>query len=293
MAMKKPQTPQELPKPHLTIPRSEATDKLSDRISLGKKIHDTDVQSEVELDTLKSERKIWHDYNKDLLSTIFSNERIAKEYESNSHGAIFMGGTRSLSEEIGDFRESMQYKLNSLQSVVGRLELFPEPVPTEAKQSHPNSSILAEGSESNIFIVHGHDNELKEQTARLISDLGLKPIILHEQENKGQTLIEKLESNANKSSFAIILLTPDDFGYSKKDGVEKARPRARQNVVLELGFFIAKLGRSRTCALYKGVDAPTDFDGVVYTLADEAQAWRYTVAKELKVAGYKIDMNKL
>ncbi|QQS20413.1 nucleotide-binding protein [Candidatus Saccharibacteria bacterium] len=187
----------------------------------------------------------------------------------------------------------MQYKLNSLQSIVGRLELFPETVPSHTSQSQPTITKLAEGSEANIFIVHGHDNELKEQTARLVSDLGLKPIILHEQENKGQTLIEKLESNANKSSFAIVLLTPDDYGYSVEDGLEKARPRARQNVVLELGYFIGKLGRSRTCALYKGVDAPTDFDGVVYTPADEAQAWRYTVAKELKAAGYKIDMNKL
>ncbi len=292
MATKKVQTPQELPKPSLTVSRSQARAKLEAQVKKGNELQAADIQIPQQLDHVKSERKNWHDYNKELLGTLFDNEKIAKEYEHNSHGAIFMAGIRSLGEEIGDYRESVQYKLNSLNSIIGRLDLFSEPIST-ASSTAASRPVMAEGAESNVFVVHGHDNELKEQVARLISDLGLNPIILHEQENMGQTIIEKLERNANKSSFAIILLTPDDYGYSAKGGPEEAKPRARQNVVLELGYFIGKLGRERTCALYKGVDAPSDFDGVVYTPADKSLAWRFKVAKELKAAGYSIDMNQL
>jgi predicted nucleotide-binding protein len=291
MATKKPQTPPELLKPTLTEPRDDVRAKLDDRIEKGKHLLEADIQSATQLDSLKNERKNWHDYNKELLGTLFSNEKIAKEYERSSHGALFMVGSRSVGQEINDYRESVQYKLNALQSIQGRIDLFTEPVGTVSAPVAPKS--MVEGAETHVFIVHGHDNELKEQVARLLTDLDLKPIILHEQENMGQTLIEKLERNANKSAFAIILLTPDDFGYSAKDGPDEAKPRARQNVVLELGYFIGKLGRERTCALYKGVAAPSDFDGVVYTPADESQAWRFNVAKELKAAGYNVDMNKL
>ncbi len=293
MATRKVQAPQELPKPSLTLPRTEARAKLEDQVKKGSELHDADIQNQQQLEHYEAERKNWHDYNKELLGTIFDNEKIAKEYEHSSYGAMFMEGTRSLGQEIGDYRESVQYKLNALSSVIGRLDLFSEPISTTSSMPDSSHPAMAEGSENNVFIVHGHDNELKEQVARLVSDLGLNPVILHEQENMGQTLIEKLERNANKSSFAIILLTPDDFGYSVQDGPEEAKPRARQNVVLELGYFIGKLGRERTCALYKGVDAPSDFDGVVYTPADESLAWRFNVAKELRAAGYTVDMNKL
>lgn len=292
MATRKTQQSQELPKPTLTQSRGEVRSKLEERLEKGRHLLDADIQSQEQLDTQKAERKKWHDYNKELLGTVFSNEKISHEYERNSHGALFMSGMRSLGEEINDYRESVQYKINALESIVGRLDLFSEPVGS-VPSTTINPPSLGDEAKDNVFVVHGHDNELKEQVARLVSDLGLTPIILHEQENMGQTLIEKLERNAKRSGFAIVLLTPDDFGYSAKEGADEAKPRARQNVVLELGYFIGKLGRERTCALYKGVDAPSDFDGVVYTPADESQAWRFNIAKELRAAGYEVDMNSL
>ena len=204
MATRKVQTPQELPKPSLTLPRAEARTKLEDQVKKGNGLHDADIQNPEQLDQLEAERKNWHDYNTELLGTLFDNEKIAKEYEHNSYGAMFMSGTRSLGQEIGDYRESVRYKLNALNSIIGRLDLFSEPVNTASSTALSSRPVMIEGAESNVFIVHGHDNELKEQVARLISDLGLNPIILHEQENMGQTLIEKLERNANKSSFCLL-----------------------------------------------------------------------------------------
>jgi len=92
---------------------------------------------------------------------------------------------------------------------------------------------------TDIFIVHGHDNEAKETLARYIEHIGCTPIILHEKPSQGHTVIEKLEAYANRSSFAVVLLTPDDIGYPK-DRQDDRKPRARQNVILELGYFLAK-----------------------------------------------------
>ncbi|KAF5437722.1 putative nucleotide-binding protein containing TIR -like domain [Candidatus Methanophagaceae archaeon] len=128
--------------------------------------------------------------------------------------------------------------------------------------------------------------------ARFIEHLKLNPIILHEKASKGSTIIEKLETHANVA-FAIILLTPDDVG-SIAIGQNNLLPRARQNVVLELGYFMGRLGRMRTCALVvEGVELPTDYSGVVYIQIDEKDAWKFELARELRAVGLSIDMNKV
>jgi predicted nucleotide-binding protein len=143
-----------------------------------------------------------------------------------------------------------------------------------------------------VFVVHGHDSEVKESVARFIERLGLEPIILHEQPNSGRTLIEKFEVFSDVG-FAVVLLTPDDVGASTKDK-ENLKGRARQNVVLELGYFTGKLGRRRVCPLYRrDVQIPSDFQGVIYTEIDAGGAWKTKLAQELVEAGFSIDLNAL
>lgn len=142
-----------------------------------------------------------------------------------------------------------------------------------------------------VFIVHGHDEAPRETVARFLEGLGLEVIILHEQTNRGMTIIEKLEAFA-KVGFAVVLFTPDDVGRAKHDPVD--RPRARQNVVLELGYFMGLLGRGRVCAIRKGdIEWPSDYGGVVWTSFDDAGGWRQALAQELDAAGYDIDFNKV
>lgn len=141
-----------------------------------------------------------------------------------------------------------------------------------------------------VFIVHGHAGEPREAVARFLEQLGLEPIILHEQANQGRTIIEKFEAHADVG-FAIVLLTPDDVGGP--DGREQ-RPRARQNVILELGYFIGRLGRSQVCALMMGeIELPSDILGVAWTPLDTGGAWKQALAKELAAAGYEFDWNKV
>jgi predicted nucleotide-binding protein len=141
-----------------------------------------------------------------------------------------------------------------------------------------------------IFIVHGHDEGARESVARFLEQLGFEPIILHEQANKGRTVIEKVEANSDVS-FAVVLLRPDDEGCVKGGTAE---PRARQNVLLELGYFIGKLGREKVCALKRGrVEIPSDFAGVVWETMDAGNGWRQALGRELQAAGHTIDWNKV
>lgn len=143
-----------------------------------------------------------------------------------------------------------------------------------------------------VFIVHGHEHGVKEEVARFIEKLGLEPIILHEQPNKGRTIIEKFEDYADVH-FAIVLLMGDDFGKAK-DGSKDLRLRVRQNVILELGYFLGKLGRDKVCAVYEnGVEIPSDYSGVLFVPLDKSGKWKFDVVKELKAAGFDVDVNKL
>jgi predicted nucleotide-binding protein len=137
-----------------------------------------------------------------------------------------------------------------------------------------------------VFIVHGHDDGPRESVARFLERLGFDPIILREQPNKGRTIITKFREEAANVGFAIVLMTPDDHGGQA--GTE-TQPRARQNVVFELGFFIGALGPERVAALVKGkVERPSDFDGVAYISLDQG-SWKTELGKELEAAGFEID----
>ena len=139
-----------------------------------------------------------------------------------------------------------------------------------------------------VFVVHGHDGELKQAVARIIEKQGIEAIILSEQANKGRTIIEKFEDYSDVSG-AICLFTADDYGRAKKD--EADNTRARQNVVLETGYFMGKLGRDHVVLLAdKGIEMPSDLSGVVYT---DTGSWQFALLKEMDAMGYKVDLNKL
>jgi predicted nucleotide-binding protein len=141
-----------------------------------------------------------------------------------------------------------------------------------------------------VFVVHGHDDGPREAVARFLERIGFEPIILHEQANRGRTIIEKVEAHGD-AGFAVVLLTPDDEGCLKG---ETPQPRPRQNVLLELGYFAGRLGRANVCALKVGdIELPSDFGGVVWEKFDVSGGWKLALARELRAAGFEVDGNKL
>jgi hypothetical protein len=147
----------------------------------------------------------------------------------------------------------------------------------------------ADREPTEIFIVHGHDSAAEFEVARYVDQLtGRRSIILDEQSSRGQTVIEKFETCGDTAGFAIVLLTPDDEGGPV--GAEK-QLRARQNVIFELGYFVARVGRKRVVALTKGdIEIPSDLAGVVYISLDGD--WRHRLGTELKeIESPGVDLN--
>jgi hypothetical protein len=146
------------------------------------------------------------------------------------------------------------------------------------------------GPSNSVFVVHGHD-AARHQVARFLELLGLKTIILDEQLNTGTTTVfQKFLDHAAEVGYAVVLATPDDIGGAVNSALQE---RARQNVIFELGFFIAKLGLNRICLLTRGdLELPSDIRGVI-TLDLDSDAWQLRLARELRAAGFKIDVERL
>lgn len=157
---------------------------------------------------------------------------------------------------------------------------------SETKEKEANT--ICESMKIKVFIVHGHDNALKQEVARMIEKQGLEAIILSEQVNRGKTIIEKFEEHSDVGA-AICLFTGDDYGKAKDTNSENLR--ARQNVVFEAGYFMGKLGRENVILIANpDIEIPSDLKGVVYT---NEKSWQIDVLKELKAIGYAVDFNKL
>jgi len=181
--------------------------------------------------------------------------------------------------------------LTAIVERLGSLEAKLDEYTSSAGASEPSPRYTRD-----VFIVHGHDGELKNELARLLEKLEFVPIILHEQADKGQTIIQKLQYESSRVGFAFILHTPDDEGR-KVGASSELNPRSRQNVVFEHGMFVGRFTHGRVCAIVRhGVEIPSDLSGVVYKtipVGGSIQSIAYDVVKELRAAGYVIDANKL
>ncbi len=213
------------------------------------------------------------------------------EFHDHEYHKIWHGGFNYLDSESQlqtKFAAGIPQTITVLEGLISRLEEIREDIGADAVPPIPRIAPLA--GTRRVFLVHGHDEAAKEAVARFLEKLNLIPIILHEQPNQGLTIIEKFEENADVD-FAVVLLTPDDFGYMA-GSPDDIKPRARQNVVFELGYFVGRLGRSRVCALHKGnVAIPSDYSGIIYVSMDDPQGWRLLLAREIKEAGIVVDLN--
>ena len=278
--------------PKLRVNRDEADNKIERQIEKGQWLHDQQISSDDELNHAIMDSGNWSIYNMELLRKLFdisapADRCISFNYERLSDDQkddrlIMSRRVPAFQDEVKEYQEFMAACINSLKGIHERLELCDKP-------SNMPQPTFGEA----VFIVHGHDNEAKETVARFVENLGIEATILHEQANKGQTIPEKFEEHADDAGFAIILLTPDDVG-APKDETNSLKPRARQNVVLELGYFWGRLGRKRLCVLYKeGVELPSDMSGIVYVPMDNFGGWKQKLAREMNRAKLPIDPEKL
>lgn len=171
---------------------------------------------------------------------------------------------------------------------------FPEIKAILPVAPEPSATVVVEQTKApRVFLVHGRNETVRERVARFLENVGIAPVILCEQPNEGRTIIEKVIDYSDVP-FAVVLLTADDVGRLASAADDMTRPRVRQNVLFELGYFIGKLGRKSVCALYEPtVEIPSDYNGVLFLELDNQGAWQLSLARELDAAGFEVDMKKV
>jgi predicted nucleotide-binding protein len=213
-------------------------------------------------------------------------------YISVYHPILHIGRGGQVGPSPDQIREGLVRGRNRAIALLdGEVASLRESVPQEMEAGDTESDNDASKEPcTDIFIVHGHDDAAKTEVALFIERAGLKPIILHDQVDAGQTIIEKFERHGGAAGFAVVVLTPDDVGGVDRDHLLR---RARQNVIGEMFWFAGRLGRDRVCALVKGdIEMPSDFAGVVYSVFDDHGGWKVKLRKELRAAGYAGDWER-
>ncbi|WP_051756733.1 TIR domain-containing protein [Kitasatospora purpeofusca] len=264
--------------------------KLGDQISKGEEIGRLPRTTAEEVQEFQSQFLNWNEYTDAILQSGFEVD-----------GALTLappGEFASLDIEIFDLKfgaaKTAEYvnaaltailpkKLRVLSSIRDRLELW--------QQESPASEQVAMGDA--IFLVHGRDHQARETVRGFLGRVTSRDVIvLDEEVGRGADILGKLLDHAQKASFAVVILTGDDEGGLA--GASEVKPRARQNVILELGLFIGLLGRSRVIALYEpGVEIPSDFLGVTYVELDSNKGWRIPLAAELRAAGIEASIDRI
>lgn len=276
--------------PRLTEPVATARAKLEARVAVGEELLQRDAPSPAPADMQKfqADQQAASDYDRDLLRRLFTTEEVMREYQMAEYSPVMALGPLTPAAEIKRYKEMVSDRVAKLRSIIARLELYENPAASHAPPATPASR----PDFTHAFVVHGRDDAARESVARFLTRLGIEPIILFEKASSGKTIIEKLE-HYGKVPFAVVLLTPDDEGRLAGSS-DALKPRARQNVLLELGFFVGKLGRENVCALCKPpIDVPSDWDGVVWVPMDEHDGWKTKLARELRAAGFTIDAGAL
>ena len=265
--------------------RAALAESLKQRIAEGEGLHKTtcdELSARKKWDEWLMAYRCWAKSAQDLIDTAGSQGVVIRDSDHPPAGECEQDFSRNSFQKN---RRAIRDGLVALQIVQRRVEVKSEAL--DQALTVPGES----GTEqrTRVFLVHGHDNELKETVARFLEHLLLSVVILFELPDRFETIIEKFEQYSNVA-YAVILLTPDDVGSARRGG--KSKPRARQNVILELGYFLGALGRSRVCALVDGqVELPSDLAGILTIGVDPHGAWKMRLATELRAAGIDVDLN--
>ena len=309
--MIKKRTQSEVPnKAILIMSKEDFSHKILDRIEEGKKLLAKDVPfqkspqdsyygysvrramqpvefSEVQQKFITEFHK-WTDYNCELLKQAFDIAN--NEYQSRYVGCGQVMVMSANEDLIKIYKDELRDKIDYLDSLHDKIDLLPCSFVNSQDALEKNT--VSKDSKK-VFIVHGHDANLRSKVELFVREVGFEPIVLFKQPNMGETIIQKLQREASDVVYSIILYTPCDLGKDKEKNDVGMKPRARQNVVFEHGYMCALLGMKNVCALVDdNVEIPGDLSGVLFVSVDEGM-WKFRIAKEMKAAGLKIDMNCL
>ena len=237
---------------------------------------------EVQVENALSKLKKWQQVIQDILKM---------QYQSDKHeNYIRFAKTIEQVKKGFDYKKELPKEYSNgitvLNGILESINLLSD------EDIHVDDEKILYDVSKNIFIVHGHDEARRVAVEAFVRSINYNPIVLFKEPSVGQTIIEKIESNAENICFAIVIYTSCDLGKAKESS--DLTPRARQNVVFEHGYMCAHLGRKKVVALLEnGVEQPGDLEGVIYVKLDDAGLWQIKVAHEMKAAGLIVDLNNI
>lgn len=256
MAKGKSTPPPSRSMPKLTVSRQEAQSRIEEQIKKSDGIKALKIGSEADLKAARQEYYKWHDFNRDLLRRLFDTEEVSDAY-SSWIGIAIGGRPTPLHQQIRDHLNDVDEKIHRLESVKEKLSLYDEP-----KQVAPEKAVASLAAPvpkpRRIFISHGRSDLWRQVQAYIEKDIKIPTLELAQEANRGRTVLQKLWDESGKCSFVVIVMTGDDQG---PDG----KPRARENVMHEIGFFQGRFGLENVCILYEEeTNIPSNIHGLVY-----------------------------
>jgi predicted nucleotide-binding protein len=285
-------TSQDLAKKEIADKIAEGARLRQDARRVADKFHDPqlgrtarEIMANSSVDEWVDKKSRWVGLTVNALRDIFAISEPAETFNnvSTSHAA----------QSKLDRQQTLAGEMVAIDAGLDHLRRLGEQFESVTRDSDAKQDVAMPAQKPSVFVVHGRDETIKHQVARALEMTGQHPVvILDEVPDRGRTIIEKFEEEASAAAYAVILVTGDDVGRLRKDSVEQ--PRARQNVLFELGWFAGRLGRKYlTLLCEEGVELPSDYRGVAYIVIDEHGKWKHRLIRDLHDAGLAFDSNKL
>ena len=258
----------------LNFPQNEVEKILQEQIEKGKKLLKIPIENLSQWKLAEDKYNNWHSQNFEQLGKIFKYKNIGLDYTKATWylGNIFLSNL-ILSEKIHKLHYDIKDKIKKLKSILSSLQLLAE---VESDKSELQK----------VFFIHGTDCGTSDRVLEFLTKKGIKPVILKELAAAGKTIIEMIQLRSDVK-YAIALLTPDNLGGISK---QKLNHRSEQNVLLELGIFVGKLGRENVSSLYEeSVELPLDYHDFKHIKIDKTRKWQKPLIAELKAAGFELN----
>ena len=257
---------------------------LDERIELGEELYYRQVETQADLKRNKDEYYSWSKYNSELLKKAFNKQQNEYQKIYDDTDSFFFGSIglrKSPLQDLKSLKDKINHKVNILKQISSKTEFMERNV----LKSNLFKNQELETNKTQIFVVAGQDNEARDKTTRFIENLGLEAIVLEDT----TLLLEKIKAYPN-AKFGIVLYTANPT-QDTKSANSNAKQKAQQNKILEHCFLMVKIGKNNVCALVsENVDMPNDISGAVYISMDKSDQWSNSIIKELKKAGYPINM---
>ena len=238
--------------PKLLVSKTEASEKIRERINAGKELHEVQISSKQELTNLKHKTEKWIDYNHTLFESLFDESPLNPL--THGHRSVYLTNT-SLNYDIDQHKGDIIKWINDLESIYEQLEIYEE-LPNNTQQAMNRDTMNNENKK--IFIGHGGSPEWLKLKDFFQNTLELPYEEFNRIPQAGKTTTDRLKKMLESCCIAFLIMTGED---EYKDGTL----HARENVIHEIGLFQAQLGFERAIILREdGCEIFSNIQGITY-----------------------------